>query len=77
LNLSFRHSPVNRIETRCGFEGALPKSWSVGCLNPQLVAGGGGRGNFCPRVPDGCGLGQAALRFSVRSFGQLALDMAP
>jgi hypothetical protein len=38
LNLSFRHSPVNRIDTRCGFEGALLKSWSVSCLNPLLVA---------------------------------------
>ena len=27
--------------------GVLPKGWSAGCLNPQPVAGGGGRGNSC------------------------------
>jgi hypothetical protein len=79
---------ITRLEAgRYGSQGWLPLRWQrPGRVAQRLErrssqpAAGGGR--WWPweflliRVPGGCGLGQAALRFKVRSFGPHAPDIA-
>jgi hypothetical protein len=44
-------SPLGRGEgVNGGVKGVLPKGWSAGCLNPQLVAGASDCGNSCTFV---------------------------